>query len=92
MPKLAESPARKRPTPNPAIQPAAFNKTDAAFYAGMSVRTLEAKIAGGEIEARRDGRRIYIHRKALDGWLEGQPVNNPALASEYAPRERFNSG
>lgn len=49
--------------------PAAFRKAEAARYIGLSERTLDQLVKGGEIRPARKGRAVLFLREQLDGFL-----------------------
>ena len=62
-------------------QPAApeyFGKSAAATYLGVSIDTIDRRIADGTIPASRLGKKkILIRRADLDEWVANLPVDPP---------------
>ena len=53
--------------------PGAFSKTEAAYYLGISVRTLDQLQAQGRIIPREVGAKRLFLKTDLDAWLDGLP-------------------
>jgi excisionase family DNA binding protein len=49
----------------------AFNVARAAKYIGSSAPTLLRILKTGKLPHRREGKRVFISKAALDRWLEG---------------------
>jgi excisionase family DNA binding protein len=56
-------------TPN-VIQPALLDVRDAAVYLGRSERAIEHLIQDRMLPIVRHGRRVHLHRRDLDDWIE----------------------
>ncbi len=54
-----------------ALEPLSYTVVQAATVTGVSISTLRAKCASGEIKAKRVGNRWIIPRKHLEAWLNG---------------------
>ncbi|WP_027038492.1 helix-turn-helix transcriptional regulator [Mesorhizobium ciceri] len=53
-----------------------LNTAQAAFYVGLSLRTLEKmRLKGGGPKFRKHGRYVRYHIDELDEWSKGQPLD-----------------
>jgi len=50
-----------------------YNTQEAADELGCCTRTVRDRVKSGDLEAKRDGRRLLIHRWSVDGYLNGLP-------------------
>lgn len=50
-----------------------LRRREAAATRAVSLMRLDELIASGEVDARRDGRRILVRASSLDAWIEGLP-------------------
>lgn len=56
-----------------------LNTAQAAFYVGLSQRTLEKmRLKGGGPQFRKHGRFVRYHIDELDAWSKGQPKGSDA--------------
>lgn len=57
-----------------------YSRQDAAKYLNVSLRTLDAMLADGEIQPVRFGRTVRIHKNVLDALVSGHelPQKNAA--------------
>ena len=52
------------------VQPVLLNVKDAAVYLGRSEQAVQHLIFEKELPVVRVGRRVHLHRKDLDAWIE----------------------
>ena len=55
---------------SPSIQPALLTVKEAALYLGRSVQSLQHLIFDKELPVVRVGRRVHLHKRDLDAWIE----------------------
>jgi excisionase family DNA binding protein len=54
----------------PSIQPALLNVKDAAAYLGRTEQAIQYLIFQKDLPVMRVGRRVHLHRRDLDAWIE----------------------
>ena len=54
----------------PSIQPALFSVKEAAVYLGRSEQSVQHLIFERELPVVRVGRRVHLHKRDLDAWIE----------------------
>ena len=57
-------------SPNQGVRPALFTVKEAAVYLGRSEQSLQHLIFQKELPVVRVGRRVHLHRRDLDAWIE----------------------
>lgn len=71
-------------------QKALFTKKEAAAMLSTSVSTLDVAIARGMLRARRQGRRVLIHRKEIDRFAKADHLRIwPAAGPDGKTRRRL---
>lgn len=58
---------------NRSFAPRLLSRDDSAYYSGISVETIDARVREGVIEVRYEGRRKLIVRESLDAYLDSLP-------------------
>ena len=64
------------------VAPVEYDYAAASAYTGISIPTLERRVASRLIKFRKDGRRVFFTKAALDEYKEG-------LTVEPKPRRKF---
>jgi excisionase family DNA binding protein len=76
IPKLAQAISAEvakyltRSGASPSVQPALYSVAEAATYLGRTPQSLQHLIADKALPVVRVGRRVHLHRKDLDAWIE----------------------
>jgi excisionase family DNA binding protein len=58
----------------PSVQPALLNVKDAAAYLGRSEQAVQHLIFQRDLPVVRVGRRVHLHRRDLDAWIEKNKI------------------
>ena len=66
--KLAQEIAKQLSAPT--VQPVLLTVAEAATYTGRTEYSIRHLIAEGSIPVVREGRRVHLHRKDVDAWIE----------------------
>ena len=78
----------KHSRPRPAVERRAYTLTEAARAAGIRPETYKRLVLRGEAPGVVVGTRIKVGRQALDDWLAGRWVPNPARLNVTPLRKR----
>jgi excisionase family DNA binding protein len=59
---------------SPGVQPALLTVKQAALYIGRSEQAVQHLIFQKELPVVRNGRRVHLDRRDLDGWIENNKI------------------